>query len=97
MKGTLRTCLLLAEAVETRAGCDCTQDQGRQEHLGGPGALGVLARFLAGYFASRPTHNLVGADRKVSPFLTVKLKQDALVSHSLRAPVSQSVSQLTSP
>lgn len=48
----------------------------------GPGALGVFARFLAGYFASRPTHNLVGADRKVSPFLSVKLKQDALVSHS---------------
>lgn len=63
----------------------------------GTGGSGHLGQISCRFFASRPTHNLVGADKKVSPFLAVKLKQDALVSHSLRAPVSQSISQLTSP
>ena len=39
-------CLLLAEAVETRAGYDCTQDQGRQEHLGDRGLWASWPDFL---------------------------------------------------
>lgn len=60
-------CLLLAEAVEPVL--DVTVDRTKDgRSVLGTGGLGVFARFLAGYFASRPTHNLVGADRRFPPF-----------------------------
>ena len=89
--------LLLAEAGVPSSGSLYTGP--RKEGVAwGPGNPGVSARILVRCFASRPciTQSLVGADMRISPFLTVKLKQDAVVSRSHKAPVSQSVSQLTS-
>lgn len=97
MKERPRICLLLAKAVDVLLGTP-VQGPGRKEWPGHWVIRESLPDFLVQHFASRPCipHALVSADMEISPFLTVKLKLNAERVKIPKAPISQSVSQLTS-